>query len=455
MPSPAGSSLPPIVVVGGGISGLVCAHELWKRGQPVRLLEVSEHWGGVIRTERLGDCLVEQGPQSFQPSERLERLIEEVGLGSELLHADARAPRYVWYRGRLRAAPLGLGALVGTSLLSWRGKLRLLKEPFVPRRMATEEPAAAFFRRRFGAELTERLVEPFLSGVYAGDAERLSLPGVFPELARWEVEYGSVLKGAIRSRKRSPGPRRTLCSFRGGLERLPQAMVARLGEAAWSRTRALSIEPATGGARYRLEIERNGQRESLAAASVVLATAAWEAARLAGGLSARLAARLEGLTYAPLAVVWARYRREQVPRFPGGFGFLVPRSEGEMVLGTVFSSALFPGRAPADSYCFTSFVGGVNHPEALQRTDAELGQVVSQLLQHALGTQGNAAVLGVQRYGRSIPQYNLGFLDWRKELEAEAARCEGLYLTGNYLGGVAIANCVEHAAATAARLAAN
>jgi len=443
------------VVIGGGISGLACAYELKKRGRPVLLLEQSGQWGGVIRTQQVEDCLVEEGPQSFQSSADLDALIDELGLGGDLLRADPRAPRFIWFCGKLRPAPLGPGALLATSVLSWGGKLRLLREPLVARSAEREESAAAFFRRRFGTEAAERLAEPFLSGVYAGDAERLSLPAVFPELARWETEHGSVLKGAFQSRKKSPGPRRTLRTFRGGLEQLPQALAARLGEAARNGTQVHSISPATGGARFRLEIERTGQRESLEAANVVLATPAWEAARLARGLSPRLEARLEGLTFAPLAVVWVRYARAKIPQFPSGFGFLVPRTEGERVLGTVFSSALFPGRAREDALCFTSFVGGVSHPEALERSDAELGQEVSRLLGRTLGAQGDAQVLGVRRYERSIPQYNVGYLGWREALLAELKAVEGLHLTGNYLGGVAIASCVEHAMATAERIAAN
>lgn len=220
------------------------------------------------------------------------------------------------------------------------------------------------------------------------------------------------------------------------------------------RARVLSVRrlDASQGPRYQLEIEHTGQLQSLEAAALLLAASAWDTARLLRDLAPRVGQLLGSLEFAPLAVVWLRYRRNQIPHFPAGFGFLVPRTEGLGLLGTVFSSELFPGRAPADSVCFTSFVGGLAHPEMQQLSDSVVIEHVENAHRKILGVEGPALPLGLHRYDRALPQYNLGHCE-RRESFREEARADGLFLAGNYLDGVSIAHCVDQAAHTAEQLA--
>lgn len=212
-----------VIVIGGGISGLSCAWRLHQLGASLLVLEQSPRAGGVIKTVQPGGCLFECGPQSFLSTEGLLELIRSVGLEQELLRADPKAPRYVVRGGRLESVPLSPGALFSSPLLSPRSKFALLAEPFRRRRpLPEDESVAEFVRREFSEELLERLVAPMVSGIYAGDPERLSLRSAFPAVYAWKKEHGSVIRGAIKSRPAKDKPAATLCTLRGGVAALPR-----------------------------------------------------------------------------------------------------------------------------------------------------------------------------------------------------------------------------------------
>src|SRR5208282_4417918 len=299
-PAEPGASMR-IVVIGGGISGLACAWRLERMGAPVLLLEQEERLGGVIQSVRREGVLFEAGPQSFLLTAELAELIQEIGLEGDLLRADPRAPRYVVERGRLREVPLG-PALLFSSFLSWGTKRRLLAEPFghsTP--PAEDESIAAFVRRKFGAELLDRLVAPMVAGVYAGDAERLSLRGAFPSVHDWETRFGSVVRGAIRARPKGKAPRAGLAALREGNESLVARIAERLGDRVTRSARAISLRRAAAGngerpemksgARFEVECDIAGRRETIPAAAVVVAAPA----RVASALLAPLIPAAEGL----------------------------------------------------------------------------------------------------------------------------------------------------------------
>ncbi|HEX5733270.1 MAG TPA: protoporphyrinogen oxidase [Blastocatellia bacterium] len=234
-----------VVVIGAGIAGLACAHRLKRLGIDVVLLERSDRVGGVMRTDRVGEFMIERGPNSSQGTEELLMLVEELGINDDLVEGDPKAPAYVYFNKQLHAVPSGPGAFIKSHLLSARGKLRILLEPFVGVRRSTEEESvAAFARRRIGREAAERMVAPFVSGVYAGDPEALSVQAAFPRLTNLETGYGGLIRGAIakareakRAKKsatavldKAAPPSRRLVSFREGMGFLPETLAARLGE---------------------------------------------------------------------------------------------------------------------------------------------------------------------------------------------------------------------------------
>jgi protoporphyrinogen/coproporphyrinogen III oxidase len=282
-----------VAVIGAGISGLACAYRLQQLGLDVTVFESNDCAGGLIDSVQKEDLLFEAGPQSFQGTPTLLALIRELGLEPQLQKADPRAPRYVLLHGRLRKIPMSPQALLASTLLNPVSRWKIATEPFKRSQPPTEEESVAtFVRRKFGNEILEYLVAPFVSGVYAGDPEKLSLKAAFPTLDEWERQYGSVLRGAMKSRP--PKEQRTgappLCSFTRGVAALPRAMAAKIGDAMHYETRAVSVDSARAGEQghtgaaagpaCEIRIVRNGQEQSASSSAVVIATPAYAAARL-------------------------------------------------------------------------------------------------------------------------------------------------------------------------------
>jgi len=462
----------PVLVIGGGISGLACAYHLQQAGIPVRLLEAGSRPGGVIATKEDDGFRFELGPQSFLSTEPLLGLIAALGLKEQLLRANPRAPRYILVGGRLVPAPLAPPSLLTTSLFSAGTKWRLLTEILRHSKPpADDESIAAFVRRKFGDELLNRFVAPFVSGVYAGDPERLSLRAAFPKLHEFEAHYGSVLRGAMKSRpakgalKTNPRGRfgadrlydargekiGGLCSFRDGMETLPRAIAARLGDSLLFETTVAALRhgKANGNPWFEVDLTRQNHGKTLAASAVVIATPTNIASQILLGLSDKFAPLFSRIEYAPVAVVSACFRREQIQKPPDGFGFLVPRAEGLRVLGTVFNSSLFAGRAPEGMDCLTSFAGGATDAKFCDLSDEEITETISGEVARVLGITGKPVATNMHRYVRALPQYNLGHSQIVKSLETQTAAMPGLFLTGNYLSGPSIGACVEQAYQTA------
>jgi protoporphyrinogen/coproporphyrinogen III oxidase len=440
------------IVIGGGISGLACAFRLRELGVSVTLLEASDRFGGVIQSVEKDGFLFEFGPQSFLATEPLLDLIGRLGLADELQVADPRAPRFVLVRGRPVRAPLSPPTLLTTPLMSAGTKLRLIVEPFWRTHPPdSDESIGDFIRRKFGAELLDRLVGPFVSGIYAGDPEQLSLRASFPALHAFELKYGSLIRGALKSRPPKGATRPGLASFRAGVAALPHTLGERLSDAAHlgANVRTVARAAPGGASHYAAEFVRDGRTQKLEADAVIVSLPTPAAASLLSGISPRLAKALQRISYAPVAVVGLGYRREQVRNSLDGFGFLVPRSEKLRILGTVWNSSLFGGRAPDGCVALTSFVGGATDPQAVSLSEDALAAIVEKELASILQISGPPVVRAIRRYERALPQYNLGHVALIAELRDELARVPGLFLTGNYFCGPAIGNCVEQATRTA------
>ncbi|HMV51384.1 MAG TPA: protoporphyrinogen oxidase [Blastocatellia bacterium] len=440
------------IIIGAGISGLVAAHRLKKLGQRVLVLESGNNVGGVIQSHDADGFLIEAGPNSLRGAHELLDLVEELNLMNELVTADPKAPAFVFSGGELHAVPMGPGALVKSKLLSASAKLRLLAEPFVKgRKAAGEESIDSFIRRRLGDEVMEKLVAPFLSGVYAGDPTRLSVQACFPKLAEFEADAGSILRGgikAMRGRQRPQPPKRSLrpyrlCSFRRGLNTLPQRLAEALGEGLLTATQVTAIRQTSSG--FELTAEAAGESRLLTCRTLIVAAPAYAAAKLLAKLTPEAAALLGEIPYAAIASVPLAYRTEQFSAPLGGFGFLAPRSEGLRTLGSIWNSSLFTERAPENWMLTTNFIGGATDPEAVRLGDDELVRIVHGDLSKALRVTGEPRRLPIRRWERAIPQYELGHAARVAKLDAALARLPGLHLAGNYLRGVAIGDCIRQA----------
>ncbi len=434
-------------VIGGGISGLACLHRLRQSGVDACLLESSSGPGGVITTVAQNGFLFEAGPQSFLLTDALRTLVRELNLENEIVTADPKAPRFVLRKGRLHEIPMAPGAILRTSLLGLGTKARLIAEPLRRSRPPSrEETVADFVRRKFGSEILDYLVAPFISGVYAGDPEKLSLASSFPSAAEWERDYGSVIRGAMKSAK-SSGPRPPLASFRGGMGTLPARLAQSLHGSIQFGVAASSLSFERG--QFHVATENAAVPLPNSFDAVVLATPAYVSARRLPNAASALRDLLLGISYAPVAVVAAGYSDKQIGSPVRGFGFLVPRKEGCTILGTVWNSSLFPGRAPEGMSVLTSFAGGATDLKITQASDADILDKVASENARIMRISGPPIEHAIFRYPRALPQYTLGHAQRIGAIQEGLNNLPGLFLTGNYLAGPSIGNCVEHATRTA------
>lgn len=447
------AAAPLTVVVGAGISGLTCAYALKKSGQNVLLLEASARPGGVISSVEESGFLFELGPQSFSGTEAIFRLCDELEISNQLVEAPHRAPRYVLIDGKLIAVPLSPGAFLGTSLLSWRTKFSILTE--VLRKSPPsrgDESVADFVRAKFTPELLDRLVGPFVSGIYAGDPERLSLRAAFPKLYEAQNLSGSVIRGSLRLAKKnqpeSQSSRRSgLYSFLHGNATLIRALAGALGDSLRCGS-SLSSTVRRDGNRFRLQLRSSAGPEEIFADKLVLASPTHVNSELLQTIAPATALPLRSVEYAPVTVVSHGYHKNQVGVDLDGFGFLIPRSQNLQTLGTVWNSSLFPGRAPANHVLITSFIGGACEPRTLGTPLEAAGTVCAETAK-LLRITGSPAIERITGYSAAIPQYNLGHTDRLQAIRDAAGKVPGLWLAGNYWKGPAIGACIDHALAVA------
>ena len=445
----------PILVVGSGISGLVCAYTLRKAGINAQIIESSPAPGGVIRSERRDDYLLEYGPQSFNATSSLLNLCHELHIDDQLLQAPPNAPRYVLVKGKLRPVPLSPPAFIASPLFSPVTKLSVLRDILGRSTPAqSDESVAAFTRRKFSRELLDKLVGPFVSGIYAGDPEKLSVRSAFPQLYKAEKSAGSIIRGLLFSAKKraasaeKPTPR----TFREGNQSLIQALAANLGSslrcgitAQRIRLTTPSHETTVDTPTFEVTLLADGREEVLTTNRLIVATPAEEAGTLLHGVDPQFESALSAIPYAPVAVVSLGYPKSAINHSLDGFGFLVPRSSGLRILGTVWNSSLFPGRAPDGHVLLTSFVGGATDPTPTSLTEPEIVSTVHRELASVLGISQLPSFSHGHAWQRAIPQYNLGHNQHIHQLDQMQSKYPSIRLVGNYLRGPALGACVDQA----------
>ncbi len=432
-------------VVGAGISGLSAAWFLRERGFSVRVFEARDDVGGSIRSFLSQDFLVEAGPNStLDNTDALGELVAGVGLDNRLQEANPQAKRrYVLKHGELLPLPGSPPAFIKTPLFSARGKLRLLAEPFFGR-AKREETIAEFVRRRLGREFLDWAIDPFVSGVYAGDPERHSGRAATAKIYALEDQYGSLIVGAIRralqGRRSGPAPSGRLINFAGGMQTFPQGIAASLGDAVetGARVNALTRE----GGLWQLRVD--GHARPSGARRLVLAVPAYRAADLLATLSPALAEELGAIEYPPVASVAMGFKRDQINHPLDGFGFLIPRREGRETLGTLFSSTLFPDRTPPDQVLLTSFIGGARNPGIAKEQAVELGARVLRDIAPLLGIAGGPVFEKISFWPRAIPQYNLGYNARLGRIKQALSKLGGVYVRANWLDGISLSDCVRN-----------
>jgi len=446
-----------VAVVGAGVAGLTAAYRLKRRGIRVVVYEASDRVGGVILTERREGYLAELGPNSLTAGAgALADVLSELGLDASRVEAqrDARK-RYIVRKSKLVALPTSPSQLLTTRLLSNGAKLAIFGEPLVePGDSPMEESVATFVRRRFNQEVLDYVANPFVAGIFAGDPEQLSARHALPRLHDLEHTHGSVLKALglnMRAGRGEPGsaPGPGLISFAGGLREIPDAFAREL------RSEIRFKAPAT-------QLRRSPKGWTVSAAyqaselydGVIYAAPAHCAddVELAFDGGDRLKT-LTSITHPPVAVIALGFRREDVAHRLDGFGFLVPDVERRNVLGVIFSSTVFPGRAPAGHVLLTAFVGGVRHPDLANADLSTLTARVLDDLRLLLGVRGEPTFRAFQLWPKAIPQYTLSYGRFKEIMDEAERRNPGLGLTGSYREGVALGEVIAAADQVAEQIA--
>jgi len=451
-----------VLVVGAGISGLAIAYELAiAKNYRVLVAEAQDRVGGAITSLKNDEgYLWEEGPNSFQPTPELLRLAMQVGLKDELVLADGKLPRFVFYDGKLNALPMSPPKAIASKLLTWGGKIRLALGAigFARPAMAGEESVDQFFSRLLGKQAVERLVAPFISGVYAGDPKRLSAKAAFSKIFRLENSYNGLLAGALLSAKERKAQKLNdadlpkvksgqLGSFRQGIKMLPEAIATKLrdqGTAVKQQWTLRSLEKQ--GDLYIAKFNTPTGEETVASRAVVLTTPAYVTAKLLENHLPAASAALNEIFYPTVACVVLAYPKREFRYDMNGFGNLIPRTQGVRTLGTIWSSSLFAGRAPKGWQLLLNFIGGTLDPALAKLSEAEIIEAVHQDLKKTLllpDTKAAPKAIAVHVWEKAIPQYEIGHLDRLATVEAELQKSQGLYVSGNFIGGVALGDCIK------------
>lgn len=415
------------LIIGAGISGLTRALSFAKQGQDVTVWESRDQSGGAIRSHRNGGFLIESGPNSLQNTDPcIGALISELDLSDEYLAADrAAARRYILLDGKPVATPSSPFSAITTPLLSFRAKLRILREPWIPKRTDESiESLGDMVRRRLGPEPLDNLINPMVGGIYAGNPDHLAVKYAFPKLWNLEQEHGSFIRGAFR--KKAAGPKTEIISFRDGLQSLPQRIAERLGN------RVRFNHPLESLERVGSQWVANGH-----AFDKVMLTSPphhWP--------KNDLFTSLPDLDYAPVVSLSLGFAVNDVRHPIDGFGMLIPEKEKRNLLGVLFPSAIFPGRAPDGHHLLTCFIGGSRQPHLTSKSDQELLSLAMLDLKSMLGVHGEPKLVHLARWERAIPQYGLEFGQFLNAIDAIEREQPGLSFAGNFRTGIGLDKCI-------------
>jgi oxygen-dependent protoporphyrinogen oxidase len=449
-----------VVVIGGGITGLAAAHRLVHRlvhtlgSESVTLLESSARLGGKISTSHTDGFVLEGGPDCFLASKPAAReLCEQLGLGAQIIGTNPALRRSFVKRGTaLHPLPDGITGLVPsrimplitTGVLSLRGRARAAMEVFVPRMKGdADESVAAFVRRRFGAEAWSWLVEPLLSGIYAGDGEQLSVRATFPQLRETERRNGSILRPMLAARLSAAAPSapRGFITLSGGLQALVDALAQSLANAD-VRLNARIASIAHDGGEYRVSFVDG---TSIDASSIVFATPAHATAEMVDTLDPNMAAELRAIPFVSTATISVAFDRGAIARPLPGYGYVSPRANGGDIVACTWTSNKFPSRVPADSTLLRFFVGRAGKEAGANMTDGALLSIVTAELRDVLGISAAPKFTRIARWPNALPQYVMGHTDRVTRIFERAAAHRGLFLAGASFRGVGIPDCISSA----------
>ncbi len=462
--------MPRIVIVGAGLSGLCTAFYLVrslrdaKKDAEILIFESDGVPGGKMRTIRQDGFNLEWGPNGFLTNKPFGmELVKDLGIeGRVVRSSDQARKRFILSGGTLQRLPETPVAFFRSSLLSLKGRARIMCEPFAARAPENvDESLGDFARRRLGPEALEKLIDPMVTGIYAGDPDRMSLRSCFPLIYNLENKYGGLVRGMLALKRErakegvktqmSAGPGGVLVSFDNGTQTLADALASLLADGLHMNVSVDRVERRRGS--YVLHISEKGTREEVETDVLVLATPAYDAARMLAPLDEELVAALSSIPYSPITVAALGYDAATLGNPLDGFGFLIPGSEKRKILGALWDSSVFPNRAPEGKALIRAMVGGVRAPELASLPEEQLLALIRKELSGIMGISAEPVLARTFFHDRGIPQYLVGHGKLLERIDARLAALPGLYLNSNAYRGIALNDCVRESKLAAERIA--
>jgi oxygen-dependent protoporphyrinogen oxidase len=441
-----------IAILGAGISGLATAYWLTKAGFYLTVLEKNDVPGGSMESTRIDGYLFDRGPNSgLETTPLIQTLVEELNLKEEMVYANPIGDtRYILRGGVLHPLPMRAIPLLRSKLFSLAAKFRLLKEPLIGRSAdGYYQSLAEFVERRLGSEFLDYVINPFVSGVYAGRPEDLSVHSAFPKLYELEEKYGGLIKGTIRSvrerKKRAEKSKQSakMFSFKHGMQTLPKSIAAKLGSRVSFLNDVVGIQKVDEGFEIQYNHAGTGVK-TLLAKSVISTIPAYTASKLFQGIAPEAARHFDAIYHPPVMVILAGFKKNQIKRNLDGFGFLIPEKENMNFLGAIWSSVLFPARSPMDSEAFTIFVGGARNPEIIKQDHETLVKKAVNEFQEVMRILGEPDFIAHRFWSKAIPQYNIGYIEHERYFDELEKQIPGLFVSGNFRGGISVGDCIKN-----------
>ncbi len=440
-----------VVVLGAGISGLTPAYFLAKEGFDVTVLEKKREVGGSVETIKEKGFLFDRGPNSgLETTPVLSKIVSDLKLGDDLLYANKEASkRYILRDNMLHPLPMSPPAFIKTKLFSGKAKARLFAEPFIGRsKDGYYQSIADFVKRRLGQEFLDYAINPFVAGVYAGNPEELSVKSSFPKLYELEEKYGGLIVGTVKSikerKQRAEKSKQSarMFSFTEGMQKLPNAIASYLGERLHTFCDVTSIEKNGNG--FKIKYNNAGHLKEIECDILLSTIPAYTAADLFKSWDDKLIEHFNAIYYPPVLALMLGYNKESIRQSLDGFGFLVPAKERRSFLGAIWSSVIFPNRSDDDKAAFTLFVGGARDPEVGNIDKEILIKKVRGEFEKIMGITEDPVYVGYKYWTRSIPQYNIGYIEHERYFDEFEKNNPGLYFSGNYRGGISIGDCLKN-----------
>lgn len=440
-----------VVIIGAGISGLATAYWLNKDGFDVKILESQSDAGGAMETIREKGFLIDFGPNSgLETTPLIRQLVDEVGLSNEMIYANESSnKRYILREGDLHALPTSPPAFIKTNLFSVKAKLRVMAEPFIGKSDdGYYQSIAQFVRRRLGQEFLDYAIDPFVSGVFAGDPHKLSVKSAFPKLYRLEEIYGGLVKGLIKGakerKKRAEQSKQSarMFSFINGMQAFPKAIADKLNDKIQYKSRVESVERR--GNKWFIKIEQNDKLYEIYSNYILSTIPVQNAASIFSGLDPEFQQHSDNIYYPPVMVLYLGFNKKEIGRDLDGFGYLIPSKEKKSFLGAIWSSTIFPNRCDDSKAAFTLFIGGARSPYLFDIEKEKLINKVLSEFKNTMQIKSDPVLMKERMWQKAIPQYNLGYIEHENYFDKFEKENPGIFISGNFRGGISVGDCVKN-----------